>query len=771
MIELPSTLKEIGEKAFDGCSGITSICSKIKTPFAINDNVFSESTYTAAKVYVPTGTSTDYKETGGWKKFTEMLEGELKEITTDNGITYNCVAGPNIATLVKGATTKAEVTIEGTVKDGETTYKVTEIASNAFSSNSKLEKVTINDSISVIGSGAFQNCANLKEVVIAGSVTSIGDYAFDKCSRLALVVSHIEKPFAVSDNVFPSTGAKLNIPIGSTELYQKASGWDKFSTILEGEMLETEVGGMTYLYVTGSRTATLIKGTTKEKDLTIPPTITVDGVDYSVTAIGESALANANSVESLTISEGVDSIAANAFKNCAYLNKLSLPSTLAKIGDNAFSKCDRIIHIQISVKTPVGISENVFTTTTYENATLYIPVGTTELYTNEAAIGWNKFKSVLEGDITEMTIEGMTYMCVPNLKIAKVIKGVANTKEVTIPSKIYKNGVSYQVVNVEKSAFYGFGSIEKLIISEGIKTINSTAFKNCSKLQSVVLPASMESIGENAFENCSRLTTVTCAGEKPATISDNTFPSTEISINVPNDSLVNVYKADEQWGKFSNILVTTSSISDDDDAQSNPASYQITTEEGDEENPTVAIVDDVNVSGSFAIPETVDYNGTAYTVTVIAPNTFENNTDLTDITIPSTITAIGESAFAGCSNLKSITVNIATPLDLSAPAAVRGLTRMTRSGGSSVFEGVDKETCILYVPEGSVDLYKAADVWKEFTNIQPIPATGIWEQIFTDGIPYDVYNMQGRKVRTQTTTLKGLPRGVYIVNGKKYVVK
>ena len=238
---------------------------------------------------------------------------------------------------------------------------------------------------------------------------------------------------------------------------------------------------------------------------------------------------------------------------------------------------------------------------------------------------------------------------------------------------------------------------------------------------------------------------------------------------MPNDSIVKVYKADEQWGKFSNILVTTSSISDDE--QSNPALYQITTEEGDEENPTVAIVDDVNVSGSFDIPETVDYNGTAYTVTVIAPSTFENNTDLTDITIPSTITAIGESAFAGCSNLKSITVNIATPLDLSIPAAVRGLTRMTRSGGSSVFEGVDKETCILYVPEGSVDLYKAADVWKEFKNILPIPATGIWGQIFTDGTPYDVYNMHGRKVRANTTTLKGLPRGVYIVNGKKYVVK
>jgi hypothetical protein len=33
----------------------------------------------------------------------------------------------------------------------------------------------------------------------------------------------------------------------------------------------------------------------------------------------------------------------------------------------------------------------------------------------------------------------------------------------------------------------------------------------------------------------------------------------------------------------------------------------------------------------------------------------------------------------------------------------------------------------LYVPAGSVDAYKTADVWKKFTNIQAIPATGVKE--------------------------------------------
>jgi hypothetical protein len=37
--------------------------------------------------------------------------------------------------------------------------------------------------------------------------------------------------------------------------------------------------------------------------------------------------------------------------------------------------------------------------------------------------------------------------------------------------------------------------------------------------------------------------------------------------------------------------------------------------------------------------------------------------------------------------------------------------------------------------------------------------------------PYDVYDLSGRKVLQKTTTLDGLPEGVYIVNGKKVLKK
>ena len=39
--------------------------------------------------------------------------------------------------------------------------------------------------------------------------------------------------------------------------------------------------------------------------------------------------------------------------------------------------------------------------------------------------------------------------------------------------------------------------------------------------------------------------------------------------------------------------------------------------------------------------------------------------------------------------------------------------------------------------------------------------------LITDGEAFDVYDMSGRKVRTATSSLDGLPKGIYVVNGKK----
>ncbi|MBQ5778465.1 MAG: leucine-rich repeat domain-containing protein [Paludibacteraceae bacterium] len=95
-------------------------------------------------------------------------------------------------------------------------------------------------------------------------------------------------------------------------------------------------------------------------------------------------------------------------------------------------------------------------------------------------------------------------------------------------------------------------------------------------------------------------------------------------------------------------------------------------------------------------------------VTEIGRGAFANCSSLTSITLPESVTSIGEVAF-DCSSLASITSMNATPPSID---------------GYHGFEYVDK-SITLYVPAESVEAYKNADYWKEFTNIQVVPSSSV----------------------------------------------
>jgi hypothetical protein len=90
--------------------------------------------------------------------------------------------------------------------------------------------------------------------------------------------------------------------------------------------------------------------------------------------------------------------------------------------------------------------------------------------------------------------------------------------------------------------------------------------------------------------------------------------------------------------------------------------------------------------------------------------------------------------------------------------------------GASVFEGVNLETCVLYVPEASIEKYKADEIWGKFKNIRS-QTSGINDIRLDEDKTNDVYNLQGQKVLRQASNIEQLPKGVYVVNGKKIIKK
>ena len=65
---------------------------------------------------------------------------------------------------------------------------VTEIGGGAFSGRTGLTSIVIPNSVTSIGGSAFNGCTGLQSIVIPDSVTSIGGYAFNGCTGLTSIV-------------------------------------------------------------------------------------------------------------------------------------------------------------------------------------------------------------------------------------------------------------------------------------------------------------------------------------------------------------------------------------------------------------------------------------------------------------------------------------------------------------------------------------------------------------------------------------------------------
>ena len=227
----------------------------------------------------------------------------------------------------------------------------------------------------------------------------------------------------------------------------------------------------------------------------------------------------------------------------------------------------------------------------------------------------------------------------------------------------------------------------------------------------------------------------------------------------------------------------------------------------------------------ISIPDRIIYSGKTYRVTKIGykaffgctwltsvtiPNSvteidycaFKWCTSLTSVTIPDSVTGIGLDAFYYCTSLASVTIpNSVKWIDSVAFMYCSALTSVTIGDsvtkiGNDAFTHCDALICIynlsttpveckpdftnrvlmnatLYVPTGNLARYQKVDPWRNFWNIEEKDFSGIEDITINEKSGYNVYNLQGVQVlRTDNPEMiNTLPAGIYIVNGKKMVVK
>ena len=195
------------------------------------------------------------------------------------------------------------------------------------------------------------------------------------------------------------------------------------------------------------------------------------------------------------------------------------------------------------------------------------------------------------------------------------------------------------------SASYAAKIKNVVFLGDKVETIGEGAFRYCTSLTGIDLPASVTEIGSQAFENCASFVQFTVPANVKS-IGSNAFKNCAKLRVVVNLSSLTITAGDSgNGGVAANaILVTT-----------DPNATNLTTTQDGfifyDDGTDVWLIGYVGTSTELTLP--ASFNGKSYGIYDYA---FQDNTQLTSVTIPSGVTSIGAYAFDGCSGLTSVSI-------------------------------------------------------------------------------------------------------------------
>ena len=414
-------------------------------------------------------------------------------------------------------------------------------------------------------------------------------------------------------------------------------------------------------------------------------------IPAGVTRIGNEAFSGCTALTTINIPDGVTSIEQEAFYMCTYLRAIDIPASVTSIGGSAFG-CSGLINVHVHWATPpANVYPNAFNGI-HKFAYLLVPAGSENNYTNAP---WSNFGFI---DVFGECGEHLTWEYNPATTTLAIsgtgaMTDYANSSANKAPWDSYKESIESIILpdgltRIGNHAFYGCdnAALTSVTIPNSVTNIGEYAFSNFHSLTSIEIPASVTSLESNAFSFSKNLQTVTfAAGSHLETIGEKAFSSctgltsAEIPAGVTSigeyafqncSTLVSVTIPETVTSIRTNAFagcsgLTSITVDPNNAVYDSRENCNAIIETSSNKllrgcnNNTVVIPSTVTAIGDYAFSGCSGLTSTTIPagVTIIGDRAFTGCTGLGSINFPDGLTSIGEYAFSGCSGLGgSITI-------------------------------------------------------------------------------------------------------------------
>lgn len=604
--------------------------------------------------------------------------------------------------------------------------KVKTIGKSAFEECSKLTTLNLGQDLMTVGDRAFYNCTNVTKLTFPDAITTIGDEAFYNCSSVTEV----------------TVGSKLK-SIG-TSAFQKCGSFtaillpDNFTTM--GASAFEDCKKLTVAKLGNSLTAVpekAFKNCISLSEMTVPAT--------SV-SIGDQAFYNDAALAVITMNEGLKTIGNEVFWNNSGVRTFTIPGTVTSIGTNSFYGCTSTSVLRFkdgegtltlnSKNTRSRKIDDITTNSNYTDRcydyfydcpikTLYLGRDLKYDYSNGTSIcdyingEWEYKRRASAPFINSTTLQRVTIGPKVTFLYNHLFHNCDKITTIDIPAsiaKIYGNAfddcssltattfhdaTNNHTLTLGDYAFRNCATLPEVTFPRQLLSVGNYTYAQCPLLKTLTFPAMLESIGNYAFAECTGLTQLTFKDSGKSVklgYGARSNSGTSYLDNMPlfgNSSLTYLYigrninyTAGEKYGY--SPFYNQSFLTDVRFSQSGTVSYC-----------KDYLLYKVNNCKTLTLPESLTsignwtFRGMAALESIVIPNAvtemgtyaFADDTSLKSAKLSTSCPWLKEGLFSECNTLQSITIpSVVTKMDGYMFTNCKSLTSATFEDGTDLIE-------------------------------------------------------------------------------------